>query len=416
MALAARLYISESPNRLENRGSVSARIQIFLLVVWLVCSILKEANIAVSTSVLTSCCYVAVFFLFVYELTGNYRYNKLEILALCVFIPVLWFQGFYLGNTGFAQLFSLIFIFRNVDKTSLFRVVFYVMAVTVFAVAALSLAGIIPDVYVQEVGGNHSRQARGSFGFSWPSRIQTYLLILLCLYMAYKEEHYKVAGVIALSIAAIIIGGVTDAKLPLYLTLVVAALCLFMKLRPGFSFSKRKAIGGLVALSFLIAVGLSFALPVLYSLDSPSMESLNQLLTGRLYLSAIAIDSREITLFGTVLYANQGTTAGELLRYGYFDCGYLNFLYAFGVIPGLVFLTSLTKGISKTVSNNECFSALALFTIAVLSMFYSHALMTPSYGIVLLLVGNVFACRGKATADELHGAHRAMDRAGVMYG
>lgn len=400
----------------DGQSAAVGRAQIVLWIIWLICAILKEANIAAIYSALTSCCYVAVFFMFVCELTGNYRYNKFEVLVLFILIPILWLQGLYLGNTGFAQLFSFIFLFRKTKKAKLFKASFFVMLFTVLVVAGLSLIGTIPDAYVQEISGNHARQARGSFGFRWPSRIQTYLLIMLCLYMIYKGEQVRIISIIVLCLIAVFVESTTDAMFPLCLMLAVAAVCLVLKLRPTFSFSRRKVIGTLFVLSFLIAAAISVALPMFYYVNPVDMESLNQLLTGRLYLSSIAINSRDLALFGTVLSANQGTTAGELLSYGYFDCGYLNFLYTYGFVPSIFFAICLTKAASRIVRRNERFAALALLAIAVLSMFYSHALMNPSYGIVLFLAGNIFNHSNKVVDMETKEAYCAFDRTGVIYG
>lgn len=402
--------------KIIKRNTAIVRSQIALWAVWLICTVLKETNLAISFTVLTGCCYTVLFLMVILELSSGYRYNKRELAALLIAIPLLWMQGLNLGNTGFAQLFTLIFVFRKIDMTEIAKVSLLVLGLTIVTIAALSVIGVIPDTYIQQADGYYARQERGSFGFAWPSRIQTYVLIMLCLYMVYSRERIKVISIVFFCALSLSIGLITDARLPMYLTFLLAALCLLLKIMPNFSLKKGKVRRIGLSASFILAAAVSILLPMAYSFDPIRFVDLNHLLTGRLYLSAIAMDTRDLTLFGSALSASQGSADNYTALYGYFDCGYLNFLYSYGIVPSLFFVVMLSIAAWQITINNDKYCGIGLLMMAVLSMFYSHVFMNPSYGLLLFLAGSVFDFPKSDAVVSRKKHYVAKNERGVTYG
>lgn len=371
-------------------------LSIVLWGVWFSCSIISESNLPVPYSINCACRYACVAALFLISFRNTRRLAGKQCVLLFL-LPLLVLQAYRYDVPYLVELATLIFAFRNHDLKQLFKASLFVLSFWILTIVALSCLGYIAEGFV---GQNTIRGLRSSFGFKAPSRIQTYILVALCLYLiSYKGKLSK--GVLTfIFVGSLIVSGQTDARYPLALTIVVVIYGIISSKR-GYEFKLLCSRRFLTAV-FPVAALISILLPILFNPDSGFWMMFDDLLSGRLVLSSTAVQVRELGLFGSYESANQYLL--NIFQYGYFDCGFLNFLYSYGVIPfvGYIYLISIAM---KNLDARNPYIALFFVVIAALSLFYSHAFISMKYGIALLatsaaLEGQNKVLRQKETAEK----------------
>lgn len=310
------------------------------------------------------------------EFLGKYKYSKTEILFIC-FDVVLFLQSIFLTDISIlATIFFYLFILRKTEKKIFVRTTLHTMLTLVLVIAVLSVLNIIPDTYVRLNG----RELRRSFGFLWPSRLQTYLMVIILLWIngGYKRSTH-IKGLILLDILAIYFYKITDTNYPFYLSIAVSALSIVWVL-----INKHIKNADLLAYLFVVISPLiPFLLSVIYSTSSQWLVKLNNLLTGRLYYSFLAIKNRPLHFFNYESILRQSAETSS--KYGYFDSGYLNLLYNYGIYLYIAVDLIMILAVSKAIKKKDSQIIITIVFIIMYSLWYGQILTLLHYSAPVLL-------------------------------
>lgn len=357
-------------------------IRIGMWCIWLVCRMLCETNAGENNRVLTLIGYGCILVLFFFEIVKRYRYSILELFILFVTLPLLWIQAIYLDSFGLAQIGSFLFLFRRDDYTDIAKASFLTVLCVLVGVIALVQVGVIQDYVIQETAG---RAARGSFGFLWPSRSQTYMLLLLCLYVAYRKSESSSLVIFIIVAASLIMCLTTDARYPALMTVLVALAAVKLKSSSDYSLDKLRSSAPLLVAIIVLCTIASFVLPLLYSQHVGFAIGLNEMLSGRLSRSYLAMECRELTLFGSYLSAHQSDGFAINYFFGYFDCAYLNIFYSYGIVPSVLYLYLIAIMLVRLAESGHLYLLIAVMACVITSLFYSQMFMNMQYATPLLL-------------------------------
>lgn len=312
------------------------------------------------------------------ELIKKYRYTRCEV-AFCLIIFLMTIQSIIWGKFAvMASIFFYIFIFRKMDMKQFVRTTIYVMLTVVLTVALLSHFGMIADVIIAET---YARRSRASLGFLYPSRIQTYLMVIVMLWVNadFSPKIYRL-GLILIDIFSVYCFFVTDAKYPFIISTLVSLLSFYYS-----SGRKNKTIRfkELIYIFVLLSPSIPFILSAFYNSAIRWMFILDTILTGRLFYSSIGLKNRVLHLFNLQPGLDQQSLNSYV--YGYFDSGYLNVLYNYGVylyiIIVIFFFISARSAVKK---RNRQLLITIIFSI-LYSLWYGQELTLLQYAAPFML-------------------------------
>ncbi|WP_297963009.1 hypothetical protein [uncultured Anaerovibrio sp.] len=310
-----------------------------------------------------------------FEVINNYSYSKTEFM-FAVFVIVLFFQGVFLGHISImAEIFFYLFVLRKVNKKQLVRTTLYTIIVVLFFVVVLCACQIIPDTIVLIDG-----RLRFSLGFLYPSKLQTYLMLVIFLWINAgfsRKNHIK--GLVLLNLIVITCFLFTDAKYPFYISLMVSILSVLSILVPC-----RIKKGELILYLFAMLVPLMPAvLSFIYNPNIRFLVKLNELLTGRLSLSLAAISYRTLFFFNYApnISVQQGTEG----IYGYLDSGYLYVMYNYGIYLFIAVVLLVLIAIYGAMKKKDDQFIIIIVGTIVYSMWYGHVITYLQYSIPILL-------------------------------
>ena len=134
--------------------------------------------------------------------------------------------------------------------------------------------------------------------------------------------------------------------------------------------------------SFVLLALLMIILTIAYSIDSPLMTRMNQLLHWRLSLGNKAIINYGINLFATgVNMYGSGSTIAHY--YNFVDCSYISILVRMGILPLVLYVGSMTA--IQIKHKKELYGAVLLAVCAV-SCVEEHHLPEIPYNFFILLL------------------------------
>ena len=351
---------------------------IFLLIVSIFSA---DVNISAnSAEVLSSMRIVFVFIAIIGELIGKYKYSKYEILFLFI-IGLLWIQAFVFHAVPVAIIGTMMFLIRRIPKEEFIRTTVLTISGVCIIVIVLFKMHILQDV-TMDVG---IRQARSSLGFAWPSRIQIFCLVVAGLNcMRANHKHYNKLLILTLIVSTVIFQ-FTNAQYPYFLEVLLIIACitvynvktktLFGTIINIFIQNSRKIV------KYLVIFTIVFTL-VLFTKYDPTIEwmnSLDKVLSGRLTWQLIARESRPLTFFGSSISMKQNT------MYGFFDSGYLNILYGYGIFVFLLFTIFFIRSVSFAIKNKYIYDLIVLLIVATFSMFYGQMVLNVEFAGLLLI-------------------------------
>lgn len=216
---------------------------------------------------------------------------------------------------------------ENADYVKLSKVTYKVCFSCVVVVAALSLAGVIPDVvaYRGEI-------RRTSLGFEHPNQLGLYLILIATSYSAASMDARMFKSLFVIILAIVANWLTCDSRTLTYLLVFqIVLLTIFRYIRKD---RDRRVV--LVMLSALVVFLVVTSLYFLFCFDGENRvhELIDTALSGRFYLANKFYSLAGLSMFGCDYTAVPDVpwVGGE--RFSFLvDNGYLHCLQRFGVVP-----------------------------------------------------------------------------------
>lgn len=302
------------------------------------------------------------------------KYNKFFVF-LIILIAFSW-VGYNVSNLR-ELILTVLFIYeaRNVDFRKI--LVAYISLLTVYSVITI-LASVLGFFSVDTISvvssfGAGERQ-RNNLGFYWvtygPNIFMT--IVLAWVYLK-KRIHKHIITVIVLLVINVLYYISTDTRAvfaEIILLLVLAILANYKK----YHVARSKFVQTIITLSFAFMAIISILLTLGYYRFT-WIQSLNNILSNRLFYSAQAFIKYPISLFGNIIKWNMVGSAE--LGYFYVDSSYIQILLQYGIVVFVVILVLFSALMHSYQKSNDIVGVICLFVIAI------HSITDPQLFLIM---------------------------------
>lgn len=275
--------------------------------------------------------YVGVVFLLVKFLLKR-KINILSLLATLFFIVVAFVVSYGNGNASFV-FYSVLLIFSGADQ-DLEKIIKHTMIlqiicllITVFS----AISGIVDNEVVLSTAGNMVRM-RHNLGYIFTTFTPNYFLSIVLEYIFIKKLDLSIIELLIIAFLNIIIYKLTLTRLTMFLVFFVLIYLLVIK-----KISYGKFLPKISMVSFILLSVISYFLSVMYTPENRTLNILNSVLSGRIRLSQMGLQTWGVKLFGTSVNWNS-----ESINYNYIDSSYINILVCYGLIIFVIVIVGFT--------------------------------------------------------------------------
>lgn len=273
-----------------------------------------------------------------------------------------------------------VFAAKDIDFNQFLKY-FFSIILSVFVInTTLAFLGIIPDLVYGK---------RHSFGISYPTDFAAYIFYLFLIYSCLIKRHNIVYILIGLCLAFFVLH-FSVARLDfgmILITLICFVVNDYFK-----QFYTIKPIKTLIIYSSVILCFIAFTLSLAYSSDNSILEFINNLFSGRFYLSNKAFEILPISLFGTPFSMYGFGGMNPLLatnEYFFLDILYIQLFFRYGIIGFTIIIGSLFFSEVEAYKENNIIIVIAFLMLAITS-FVDHHLIELSYNPFYAYTGVMF--------------------------
>jgi len=326
---------------------------------------------------------VAVFFLLLKLVLTEY--NKKEILLMAGIIALLGYTFYRTREKALIITAISIFACKDINIRKILKYTFFVYIIGMSITISLVLLGKIPgEIHSLSKGG--IRYDINDFGFSHPNSAYGHVLMLAFMAIVVWENklrwyHYSIMTIVMFLAYKVFF---SRTGLLIYL-LMCMALALFNIVK---WWEIKKALGFLWVLLPLGTALISYVLAVLYPRNISFVNKLDMLVTGRINLSARALESVGLSWFGTAAKP----WAGQY----FIDNAYLNILLGYGIIVCAVCVISYFIMCYYYWLNEQRYYVLIIMGILSIYLFMEYAPINVTWNpLLLFMAGSFFRDKGR---------------------
>ena len=328
---------------------------------------------------------------FIWHNTYTKKETILSAVILFAFImPAILTDYSFLWWVGFLIVGAKDINFKKILK------VYIVIGISIMIIAfSASQYGIIEDLQYLTYQGEEVI-IRHAYGIIYPTDFAAHVFYLVLAIVIYVDEKMTVVcKVWIISLVAIFLYMVANAKTSTICLIMFLVLCLFDKI-----FRNKIALIGLIMEFVPILCAIGFVLlSYNYNPEQAWMLKINQLLTGRLELSKIGFDNYPIKMFGQFIEeVGNGSSTVDRWDYFFIDDVYVRILLEYGVVLFIVTLIILMLAINGAKKRKDFLFIMVMIVISVHSIM-EHHLLEIAYNPF------VFAILAMQETKEIGGKH-----------
>lgn len=275
--------------------------------------------------------YVGVVFLLVKFLI-KHKINILSLITTLFFILVAFVVSYGNGNASFV-FYSIFLIFSGADQ-NLEKIIRYTMIlqivcllITVFS----AIGGIVDNKVVISTAGNMVRM-RHNLGYIFTTFTPNYFLSIVLEYIFIKKLDLSIMELLIIAFLNIIIYKLTLTRLTMFLVFFILIYLLGIK-----KIRYERFLLKVSTVSFILLSAVSYFLSVLYTPQNRILNILNSVLSERIRLSQVGLQTWGVNLFGTSVNWNS-----ESINYNYIDSSYINILVCYGLVIFVIVIMGFT--------------------------------------------------------------------------
>lgn len=220
--------------------------------------------------------------------------------------------------------------FRRLMKVH-FSVVFVVVSLVIFA----SQIGWIENLIYTPYG----RSIRMAFGFTYPTRFASHIFFLMLWYWYLRGKKLTWMEILLPIAAGIFLWRFCDARLNTVLLFSLSLLMLFQKAEflrirhRAQPYRMNEVLSWVLSLSATVCAAVTTLLTLFYHAGDPFFDTLNGLLSSRLYLCKKAVDMFGFRTWGQwIRLAGNGGYLVNNPKYFYIDSAFLQFSIQYGLV------------------------------------------------------------------------------------
>lgn len=309
------------------------------------------------------------------------KYNLKEWLIMLFFLVIGIIVDQITEQNEVIRFVAFVAAAKDVDPKKTLKIVLWLTVAGVLSLAALSLLGVMGDVYLEV---DFSREAgverRYCLGLGHPNALHCMIwaLITLCICVYFdtlKVYHYVL--LVLLNIGAFVLTDSRTGMLSTMLSIMMGLLCCIFKKLRACNLIYIIGIAAIVAsVLFSIYVACYNGIPVdVYEGLPPLLEKINQVTTGRI------LDG------GNVGFITKWRLFSDSRDKGYLDMGYIKLFYWYGIIPGLLYITALVRLVWWSMKKQDIAKLILIVSFSIYTIMEAHVIspyFARNYQLMLL--------------------------------
>lgn len=299
--------------------------------------------------------------------------DKYKLWQLIMMLAVIFIALISWKKAGYNILFIMsimVLAAKNIDFNKLIKIYFNQVLVLFFMVIGYSLLGIIDNLIYYR-----NSVARYSFGIDYPTDFAALVFSLIVAYCYINYRKLNLFKYLVIALLALFVNYFNNARLDTFLILLVIPI-MFIAVQAQ---NNKKQYATVISSMYWGAIPI-FAFIAIYascffSFKNKIYMRIDEILSGRIHLSFVGIQTYGIHLFGQRIEEHGWGSAHGLhmmkqAGYNYFfiDSAYLRLLLIYGIVIGLIFLVAcLYLTIRETMRKDYLIPAVfLLFAISAL--------------------------------------------------
>lgn len=308
-----------------------------------------------------------------------------QLVACCAAALVFCFSFMMTGYEFLFDLGILLIGAVGVPSRKILKIYLAGLVVTMYVALVGSFTGVIADLVYRD--GDFYKH---SFGICYPTDFAAHLVYgVLVFWVLFRKipTIVHVAIMVGLTVLQLMFCGTQCSEIVMVLSIVSVIYVLISdKMIQQYSIVKKVIKGVDIFASFftIICAICIVALSIVYRIDMPKLEYINQILSGRLWLAQHAFLQHGMSLFGTPFeMIGNGSAVVDRTGYNFVDSSFCLILVRYGIFTfATILLMALFTGV-KALKNGNRRVVFALALIAVHSM-VEHHLIELAYNPFLL--------------------------------
>lgn len=284
------------------------------------------------------------------------------------------------GYTNLLYLAIILLGAKNVSLKKIVKTYFIITVVIIISAIISSKLGIIENLQYFRSDG----KMRQAFGSVYPTDFASHIFYLILSYCYIKKGRLSYCNMATFTILALFLFYYCDARLDSISIIITILAFLFFDNRKKIVMVKKL----ILVYAFPICILISIVVTMLYKKYqyTPLMASLNELLSGRLSLGSIGIDTYGFSAFGQQIIMNgNGGKIQPVDNYFFIDCSYLSIALKYGVIFLTIICIIFIITCKKYIKNSNVRLPLIITLIAINSM-VAHHLLDLAYNPFILSI------------------------------
>ena len=313
------------------------------------------------------------------------------------------------GDRGIVILLLFVYGLKDIDFNKILNIVYHTHFAVFISLVCASLLGIIPNWSI-----DNANRLRYFLGYRFATIPTTYFFIILVLQMVVRREKIKASELMMDTVIAVLLYSYTDSRTGMFLSMIVIACMLYLKLRnklpvhqriADFFMNNKVVRRILYALCWLTPVmiyGIIILVIIKYNEGSAFAIKINSVLSSRIYYSSRALSRYGVPLLGKNItwygWGGYGYVSQPDFEYNYIDISYLSILYNKGLIMLVLYMCMISLGLEKTVKEND-FPMLAAMILILM-----WAMIEPNLLAIEMNIFTIYIFR--ASEEKLHMSKR----------
>ncbi len=257
------------------------------------------------------------------------QHSQRIVLISVFFVFLFVLSSVYSRTTTLIALFIFIYAAKNVSLKKTMMLFVCIHAITAIVCVFGSKIGIIENI--QWIQGD---RIRNSLGYKYATYLSKVFFFIVLSYVFLRNRNFRLIELVCIEIINYLIYRETDSRTTFYLLAVFSILCYVAKyIKPRVIHKKKRRYLYIYVYVICAIVSFSIVLGYMYS-NATIFQTINDKLSGRLYISAYDIREYGISPFGKqVEWVGQvAKSLDPTLTITFIDCSYLNILMEHGYV------------------------------------------------------------------------------------